>query len=101
MSQREGGCRRWYNEHYHLHRLDGPAVIYPSGRKEWWAYGKLHRLDGPAIEIVADKILYGKWYVNGVNISNEVEEWLCANGYEYPFTQEVQFEFKLKWCSDG
>lgn len=23
-----------------IHRLDGPAVIYPSGKGEWWYYGK-------------------------------------------------------------
>ena len=23
-----------------LHRVDGPAVIYPDGTKEWWLHGK-------------------------------------------------------------
>lgn len=32
-----------------LHRIDGPAKIYPDGRLEWWRYGLLHREDGPAI----------------------------------------------------
>lgn len=33
-----------------LHRLDGPAVEWKDGAKEWRVEGKLHRLDGPAIE---------------------------------------------------
>lgn len=24
----------------HVHRDDGPAVIYPDGTKEWWQHGK-------------------------------------------------------------
>ncbi len=31
-----------------LHRLDGPAVEYVDGTKEWYYYGLLHREDGPA-----------------------------------------------------
>ena len=33
-----------------LHREDGPARIYPSGRAEWYRHGRLHREDGPAVE---------------------------------------------------
>ncbi len=33
-----------------VHRSnDLPAVIYPSGKKEWWANGNIHRDTGPAI----------------------------------------------------
>ena len=52
----------WYNDKGQLHRLDGPAVEYAEGFKEWWAEGKLHRLDGPAIEY-ADG--YKVWFVEG------------------------------------
>ena len=45
------------------HRLDGPAVEYADGGKEWWVDGQLHRVDGPAVE-GADG---GKeWWVFGV-----------------------------------
>ena len=40
-----------------FHREDGPAYIWPDGRKEWWIEGRLHRLDGPAI-IQLDGIEY-------------------------------------------
>ena len=33
-----------------IHRTDGPAIVYPSGTKQWLINGKLHRLDGPAAE---------------------------------------------------
>jgi hypothetical protein len=45
------GDRRWCKPGtYILHRLDGPAVEYADGTRQWWVDGKLHRLDGPAVE---------------------------------------------------
>jgi hypothetical protein len=38
------------NERNEIHRLDGPAIIYPSGTEEWYKNNYLHRLDGPAIK---------------------------------------------------
>jgi hypothetical protein len=32
-----------------LHCEDGPAVVYPNGRQEWYWHGKLHREGGPAV----------------------------------------------------
>ena len=43
------------------HRLDGPAVEWSEGRKEWYVNGKRHCLDGPAIEWLDGSNL---WYVN-------------------------------------
>ena len=70
---------RWYNEKDQPHRLDGPAVEYADGFKEWWAEGKLHRLDGPAIEY-ADG--HKAWYVDGKRhrIDGPAIEW--ADGYK-------------------
>jgi hypothetical protein len=44
------GTKLWKNRDGKFHRLDGPAIEYTGGTKEWWQNGKLHRLDGPAIE---------------------------------------------------
>jgi hypothetical protein len=44
----KNGRQEW-RQNGKLHRLDGPAVIYPNGRQEWWMDGDLHREDGPAI----------------------------------------------------
>jgi hypothetical protein len=48
----EGGKKRYYSDRHMTiaHRLDGPAVEYADGSKEWFVNGKLHRTDGPAIE---------------------------------------------------
>jgi hypothetical protein len=53
---------RWYNDKDQPHRLDGPAIEYVNGSKEWYVDGKRHRLDGPAIEWAnGDK----SWWVDG------------------------------------
>jgi len=56
------GNVRWYNAAGGLHRVDGPAVEYISGTKQWYRNGKLHRLDGPAAE-GNDGGKY--WYIDG------------------------------------
>ena len=43
------GYKEWY-ANGKRHRLDGPAIEWSDGHKEWWVNGKLHRLDGPAVE---------------------------------------------------
>ena len=44
------GTKRWYNDQGQLHRIDGHAVEWASGTKQWWVNDKLHRVDGPAVE---------------------------------------------------
>lgn len=47
------GVRRWLNEAGRLHRLDGPAVIFPPATVKW------------ADESVTSLITVAYWYVNG------------------------------------
>jgi len=54
--------KRWRNKSGKLHRLDGPAVEYDSGNKEWFKNEKLHRLDVPAIIYTNG---YKEWWING------------------------------------
>jgi len=65
----DGPAIVWHNgkkdwrENGKLHRVDGPAVIDPYGNKYYYHYGKLHRVDGPAVEWVKGRKewwLYGK-----------------------------------------
>jgi hypothetical protein len=51
------------------HRTTGPAVIYSNTYHEYW--------------------------INGVNITEEVKSWLKTRKYKYPFTPEQQVEFTL------
>jgi hypothetical protein len=61
-------CCTWTNgaQHWHkegeLHRLDGPAIIYPNGEQFWYKEGVRHRLDGPAI-VYADG--EQRWFKEG------------------------------------
>ena len=49
----EDGNRYWYNEYHQLHRIDGPAIEWNNGHKEWWINGRLHRdNDLPIIECI-------------------------------------------------
>jgi len=44
------GVKIWLNKKGEEHREDGPAIIYPNGKEEYWINGYLHRTDGPAID---------------------------------------------------
>ena len=61
-------CTEWRNDEGRRHRLDGPAIEWTDGDKEWWLNGRLHRLKGPAIEY-NDAIKwtdgYREWWLNG------------------------------------
>jgi hypothetical protein len=71
---------------------DKPAWIGADGVLEWWKNGIQHRTTGPAI-IRANK--KREYWINGVNITKEVNSWLKTRKYKYPFTQEQQVEFTL------
>jgi hypothetical protein len=65
------GTKKWKNENGQYHRDDGPAIIYSSGRKEWWKNGQWHRDDGPAI-IRPDGTQ--SWFIKGKYYT--FQEWL-------------------------
>ena len=58
------GHKEWYFKGKR-HRLDGPAVERADGCKEWWIKGNLHRLDGPAVEHSDG---YKEWWIEGTKI---------------------------------
>lgn len=76
------GFDRYYNGKKYkierdIHRLDGPAIEWDDGVKEYRHYGLLHREDGPAIEF-GNEVRYigvisspeskncqGVWFYNG------------------------------------
>jgi hypothetical protein len=39
LTIRKDGSKYW-KKGYKLHRLDGPAVEHPDGRKSWWIDGE-------------------------------------------------------------
>lgn len=57
------------------HRVDGPAIEYSSGDKEWWINDQRHREDGPAV-------IYGdgtkEWFLNNIELTqDEFNQWLA------------------------
>ena len=55
----------YFNAKGKLHRLDGPAVEYSYGTKEWWNNNSLHRDDGPAVEFSNGKKVW--WVCNNLH----------------------------------
>ena len=66
-----GGAKIWRNSNGWLHRLDGPAIIYPGGTQLWYCNGELHRTDGPAVEWHCGS---KEWWLNGIEQDPPVEE---------------------------
>jgi hypothetical protein len=46
----KNGSICYYNSNGQFHRLDGPAIVWTNGTKEWLINNKRHRESGPAIE---------------------------------------------------
>ena len=64
----EYGNRRYYNSAGQLHCEEGPAIVYPYGRHEWYRNGLRHRDAGPAIEWPDG----GKeWWIDGVEYTQQ------------------------------
>ena len=65
----------WYKAYYivgsyQLHRLDGPAVEFTDGTKEYWVEDQQHRLDGPAIEWADGSKEY---WINGICVTQNLK----------------------------
>jgi len=45
-----------------FHRINGPALIYPSGTKVWFKHNKRHRNNGPAVIYFSGNKY---WFKNG------------------------------------
>jgi hypothetical protein len=61
------------------HRIDGPAVIYKTGDREWYYHDKLHRIGGPAITAP-----YGDqfWYQHGKPHRDDGPAVTTSDGYQ-------------------
>jgi hypothetical protein len=87
------GQLEWHSKWGITHRDgDKPAIIWPSGRMDWFQHGKRHRITGPAI-IKPNGECY--WFLNNIEITQSVEKWLLSRKYSLPLTYEQQIEFQL------
>ena len=64
----EDGIIQYLNERGELHRIYGPAVIYPNGYEFWFQNGRLHRLDGPAVIHING---FRFWFIDGIKYTEE------------------------------
>lgn len=62
------GCIVYYNNDNQIHRIHGPAIIWPDGLTIWCQNHQYHRADGPAISWPdGDK----EWWEDGQLIRSE------------------------------
>lgn len=62
---KDDGSEEWMRDGK-LHRVDGPATLWPDGTRKWYFDGKLHREDGPAVEWGGERSdREDAWFVNG------------------------------------
>lgn len=55
----------YHNDKGQLHRIDGPAIEWVNGTKEWWLNGMCHNLHGLAIRRPDGS---GEYWVNGLHL---------------------------------
>ncbi|HXS33794.1 MAG TPA: hypothetical protein VN758_08500 [Solirubrobacterales bacterium] len=73
------GILEWRDERGELHRVGGPARVFPSGREEWFRRGRLHRSNGPAVIHANGSV---KYYVDGVRHREGGPACVYVNGTE-------------------
>jgi hypothetical protein len=86
------GSLAWFKNGVYHRDGDKPAVIWSDGGLVWVKNGHGHRTTGPTVIRPNKKKEY---YINGVNITNEVKSWLKTRKYNAPVTPEQQVEFVL------
>ena len=69
------------------HCDNGPAYIWDEFHQKYYLNGFLHRTDGPAIHWDSDD----EYFINGIDITKEVEQWIKENGNNLP---EYWFEWE-------
>jgi hypothetical protein len=58
----------WRDAEGRLHRDDGPARMFPSGREKWYRHGLRHPDGGPAAIYPDGR---RKWFVDGVKVKED------------------------------
>jgi hypothetical protein len=91
------GATRYYDSKGlkgNYHRVDGPAVIWPNGTKEWYTHGILHRTDGPAIEYADGTKV---WFLDGKRHRTDGPAVETAEGDVRYYLNDRRYENKAEW----
>ena len=87
---------RWKLKTGEYHRVDGPAIEWADGTKDWHLNGERHRVDGPAVEYTDGS---KAWYLNGKRHRVDGPAIECANGYKAWYINDKKLTFK-QWLSE-
>jgi hypothetical protein len=99
------GQESWYRNGVR-HRVEGPALYSDSDpeTEAWFFSGKYHNETGPAIvyskkamKMMEQEDIPPAWYIHGVDITNEVNQWLQENDITLPLNDEQKILFKLRF----
>ena len=92
------------------HRIGGPARIWGNDDEQWQVHDTFHRIDGPAETYrnidnkykigPFDKEIIEYWWIDGRNITTEVEYWIEENNFPIwqKWTDEIKALFKLTFA---
>jgi hypothetical protein len=99
------GLKKWYRNGVR-HRVDGPALYNDNDpeTEAWYFNGKYHNETGPAIvfsknamKMMEQEDIPPAWYIHGVHITDEVNQWLQENDITLPLNDEQKILFKLRF----
>lgn len=72
MNELATGRKEFLDDEGLYHSDDGPALIFTSGSYFYYYHGGLHRIDGPAVNWHHGK---KEWFIHGTDITKYVVEW--------------------------
>jgi hypothetical protein len=64
----DNGDKEWFIDGCYCRLDNGPTVEYHTGTREWWLGEKLHRLDGPAVVYSNND---EEWFVDDERLTQE------------------------------
>jgi hypothetical protein len=82
------GAKIWYLNNS-FHRVDGPAIIFPTGDESWYLHGKRHCEVGPAIDWIDMEC---GWFLHGEELT--FNQWLAKTT---GLTEEEKVMMKLQY----
>ena len=103
----EEDCVKWLNKEGKLHRVDGPAIEWSSGTKEWWFKGRLHREDGPAVDKQSGT---KEWWFDGkrhrvggpaIEWCTGKKEWYCNGSLHRLDGPAIEYNGGNQWYLKG
>ena len=87
--EKHSNYTEYLNDKGERHRIEGPALEYSNGDKEWYLNDECHRENGPAIELANGSKF---WYLNGKCHREDGPAVEYFSGYKY-YYQGINLDF--------